>query len=161
MGFTLAFTDTTARMEQIGPDARQALEKALAPLAKDVAADAKRRAEAHIRFLGLKPGAYVASIYGDVSSKQQAVLGYVRSTSPLAHLLEYGAETPAHVIEASVKEAMAFAGPAGKVFAQTVNHPGASIPAYPAIMPAFEAQRSNIVEVVDKTVRGAARKWNL
>ncbi len=132
------------RLETIGPDARAALKKRLAPIAADMAADAKARAQAHIRFLGMKPGAYVASITGGVSENESRVLGYVRSGSPLAHLLEYGAQTPPHVIGAAVGEALKFNGRAGTVFAARVNHPGAVIPAYPAIHPAFEARKGQI-----------------
>lgn len=160
MSFNMVITDNmaTAQLDNIGPDVSAALKQKLGPIATGMAADAKSRAEAHIRFLGVKPGAYVASIYGGVSSKEQRVVGWVRSASPLAHLLEYGAQTPAHTIEASVKEVMAFAGPAGKVFAARVNHPGAVIPAYPAIGPAFEARQGEIRTTLEQTVRDTVRK---
>lgn len=146
------------QLSRIGPDVRAALERALAPIAQGMAADAKANAEAHIRFLGVKPGAYVASIFGGVSSKAERVVGYVRSGSPLAHLLEYGAQTPAHVIESSVAEAMAFEGGAGRVFARVVHHPGATIPAYPAIGPAFDARKGEIERALETALNDGLRR---
>lgn len=142
----------TAQLDRIGPDVRAALKQRLAPIVADMTADAKARAQAHIRFLGIKPGAYVASIAGGVADKETRVLGWVRSGSPLAHLLEYGAQTPPHLIEASVKEVMKFSGSAGAVFAAKVNHPGATIPAYPVIGPAFEARRGEIRNALEAAI---------
>ena len=160
MPFTAVVTadQIAVQLDRIGPDVRAALERALAPIAHGMAADAKANAESHIRFLGVKPGAYLASIFGGVSSKEDRVVGYVRSGSPLAHLLEYGAQTPAHVIEASTKEVMAFDGGAGKVFARVVHHPGATIPAYPAIGPAFDARKGEIERALETALNDSLRK---
>ncbi|MFT4098624.1 MAG: HK97 gp10 family phage protein [Rhodoblastus sp.] len=160
MPFEIVVNDRmqTAQLDRLGPDVRTALERKLRPIAEAMAGDARSRAEAHIRFLGVKPGAYVASIKGGVASKDRRVVGYVRSGSPLAHLLEYGAQTPPHVIEASVKEAMAFAGPAGRIFAAKVNHPGAAIPAYPAIGPAFAARRDEIRGAIESALDDTVKR---
>ena len=148
----------TAQLDEIGPDLRGALETRLRPIADAMAQDARARAQAHIRFFGTKPGAYVKSIKGGLASKEKRVLGYVRSGSPLAHLLEDGANTPPHVIGAAVKEALKFNGSAGVVFARRVNHPGANIPAYPAIRPAFEAKTGEIRRALEESLGEAVGK---
>ncbi len=148
----------TAQLDEIGPNVREQLAARLRPIAAEMAADAKSRAQAHIRFLGVKPGAYVASIMGGVSEKQTRVLGYVRSGSSLAHLLEHGAQTPPHVIQAAAKEAMKFGGSAGEVFAKRVKHPGATIPAYPAIQPAFDARKDDIRRAIEDSLGESVRK---
>ena len=134
-----------ARLDAIGPSVRQKLIEVLTPLAEEVVADAKSRAQAHIRYLGLKPGEYLDSIKGGVSLKNdKRVTGYIRSGSPIAHLLEYGANVPAHEILPKIAKVLAFTGSAGTVFAKAVHSPGATIPPYPALGPAFEARKSEI-----------------
>lgn len=145
-----------ARFDRIGPNVHQVLVDRMTPLAQEIAADARSRALAHIHFLGIKPGAYVASIYGGISDKQNSVVGFVRSSSPLAHLLEFGAKTPAHDILPKVAAVLAFQGDAGTVFARAVRSPGATIPPYPAIYPAFEAVSGQIEAALTEAVRDAA-----
>ena len=58
------------QLERIGPNARAALEEALAPLATQIGADARSRAAAHIHLIGKESlGAYVESIKDGVASK--------------------------------------------------------------------------------------------
>jgi hypothetical protein len=151
-------TKILAQLGEITPKTRKALVEAVTPLAKRIAGDAQSRAAAHIRFQGKTPGAYLASIYGGVASKENRVVGFVRSGHPLAHLLEYGATTPPHKIAASVAKMLKFTGSAGEVYARFVNHPGASIPAYPAINPAFEAAADDARATIEGAVKGAASR---
>jgi hypothetical protein len=150
-----------AHLETIGPDLEQALLAALRPLAASMADEARSAAASHIRFLGKKPGQYLASIYGDVFSRTggagRVVGGFVRSGSPLAHLLEHGATTPAHEILPSAADVLAFQGDAGEVFARAVQHPGATIPAYPAIEPTLDSRESDVRAVIEDTVRKASQ----
>lgn len=147
-----------AQIDRMGPDVKAALEDALRPLAASMAADAQARARAHIRFNGKKPGQYLASIVGGVSVKDARVLGYVRSGDPLAHIMEGGAQTPAHDILPSAADVLAFDGDAGAVFARVVHHPGAIIPPYPAIAPAFAARADEVRATIEKAVRTAAQQ---
>jgi hypothetical protein len=147
-----------AHLETLGPNLRQALEEKLKPLAARIADDAQSRAQAHIRFLGAKPGAYVASIKGGVASRDKRVVGWVRSGHPLAHILEYGAKTLPHQIKATVAKLLHFEGDAGEVFARMVNHPGADIPAYPAINPAFEDAAEEARATIEMAVKKAAKR---
>ena len=146
----------TQRLESIGPKVRVALKGVLGPLAKAIEGDAKARASAHIHFIGLKkPGSYLESIKGGVADKGPKVTGYVRSGHPLAHLLEFGANTPAHEILPSASSVLAFLMPgAATVFAKAVKHPGAVIPPYPAIYPAFDARKGQIEQTMKRTVLG-------
>ena len=142
-----------ARLERVGPDARAALKDELKDLADAIASDARARAQNHIRYFGAKaPGSYVESIAGGVAERDSAVIGYVRSGHPLAHLLELG--TKAHDILPDAAKALAFQGPAGLVFAQRVHSPG--MKPYPAILPAFEAARDEIEGALEQAVKGGA-----
>ncbi len=150
--------DTTrfvARLDKITPDIREALRRALGPLAREISADARDRAEAHIRYVGKKPGQYLASIYGGTFDQGERLGGYVRSGDPLAHILEHGASVPAHEILPSTADVLAFDGGAGTLFAKSVNSPGATIPPYPAIEPAFTAAKGQIEAELTRAVKGA------
>jgi len=145
----------TDALGRIGPGARAALVKALGPLAAAMTQDVRGRAVAHIHTLGKKPGLYLASIHGGVSDKGARLSGYVRSGSPLAHLLEYGATTPPHDILARAGKVLAFLAGAETVFRRLVHHPGASIPAYPAFGPAMAANKAHIEATLTKAVADA------
>ena len=142
-----------ARIENVAPNARRALAESLRDLADAIAGDARGRASAHIRYLGAKaPGSYVASIQGGVSEKDRKIVGYVRSGHPLAHLMELGAGP--HDILPKAAQVLAFAGPAGVVFARHVHSPG--MRPFPAILPAFEAARDEIGAALQAAVADAA-----
>ena len=145
----------TARLEQMLPSVHNALVKSLEPLALEGASTARDIAFAHIHFYGkTKPGAYLASIYGGISDKGSRVTGFVRSASPLAHLLEYGAHLPAQMIFPDTHEVMAFEGGAGMVFARAVQFPGVDVPAYPAIHPALETIANRVETILTDAVNG-------
>jgi len=141
-----------ARFARIGPGVRQGLIDALTPQADAIAADVRSIWSARSKYMG-------------VSTKNpDRVTGYVRSDKPgvffggrlvpLAQLLEYGANVPAHQILAVLGKALHFTGSAGETFAKSVQSPGATIPAYPAIHPAFDAHRADIRDAIE----GVARK---
>ena len=170
MKFYLRVSDNVlnARMARLGPGVREALIAALTPIAAEIADDAKSRAGGHIRFMGGDPGAYLDGFQSGVSDKKaDRITGYVRSDSPrvffdgrlvpLAVLLEYGAKTPAHKIMAVLGKALHFTGSAGESFARSVMSPGATIPPYPAILPAFDAHRSEIRDAIEGVARKAGQ----
>ena len=139
-----------ARLEQVAPDAREALKDALRDLETAIAADARDRASAHIHYLGAKaPGSYVESIHGGVSEKDRSIVGYVRSSHPLAHLMELGVKP--HDILPSAAKVLHFEGSAGEVFAKYVHDPG--MQPYPAMIPAFEAARGDIEATLEAAVK--------
>lgn len=153
------------RLERLGPRVRERLIEALAPIAAEMGADARARASSHIRFMGGEPGAYVEGIQSGVSTKNEhRVTGYVRSENPkvpfhgrmvpLAALLEYGAKIGPHEILPVLGKALKFKGSAGEAFARAVQSPGAAVPAYPAIHPAFDARRTEIAAALEEAVHG-------
>src|SRR5258708_3314385 len=156
------------RLGAIGPNVRAALAAAIGPKVAEVLADARSRAAAHIRYLGGDPGAYVDGIVGGVTTKGDKITGYIRSDKPTVHfkgrdvplavLMEYGATVPAHDIAASVAQVLHFTGSAGEVFARAVHSPGATIPPYPAIFPAFLAAKGGIEQALTGAVKGGAAK---
>lgn len=148
-------THATARLEAMGPKARQAIVEVLEPRAEAIAADARARALAHFHSLGLKPGQYLGSIYGGVSAKETRVTAFVRSSSPLAHLLEWGFTITDLMIFAKADGIMAFDGGAGTVFAKAVHRHATEVQPYPAIYPAFEDAKSDIVADMTESVRRA------
>ena len=157
--FMITVTETaTDRLGNIGPTAKHALDRVLRPLTQELYGDVLERAAAHIHTVGKKPGAYLASIQMGQYDKGKRMGGFVRSGSPLAHLLECGAKPPPHEIRASAAKALAFSGDAGTVFRRAVQHPGATIPPYPAFGPAMEAHRAEITEKLTQAVREAAAK---
>ncbi len=146
-----------ARVDALLPGIRAALVEALGPVAQAMATDARQIALDHIRYEGTKPGQYLASIYGGTFDKSSIVGGFVRSGNPLAHLLEYGATVPPHEIMPKAGNVLAFEGDAGAVFARHVSSPGATIPAYPAITPAFAAARDALEAAMRGVIEGADR----
>lgn len=156
---TVTVTDNaTDRLGKIGPTAHEALDRAIHGLTPELYADVISRAAAHIHTVGTKPGLYLASIAMGYYDKGKRMGGFVRSGSPLAHLLEGGAHPPAHDIAASAASVLAFPGSdAATVFRRAVQHPGATIPPYPAFSPAMDAHRAEITERLQAAVREAAR----
>jgi hypothetical protein len=149
--------NATDRMGRIGPTAHEALDRAIHGLTPELYADVLGRALEHIHTQGPKPGLYAASIQFGYYDKGKRMGGFVRSGSPLAHLLELGAKPPPHEIRASAASVLAFSGDAGTVFRRAVQHPGATIPPYPAFGPAMDAHRAEITERLQAAVREAAR----
>ncbi|QAY96706.1 hypothetical protein CWB41_14000 [Methylovirgula ligni] len=143
------------RLEKVSPAVAGSLAAAVAALIGPLVSDAQALALAHIHTQGLNPGAYLESIHGGMSEKSGSVIGYLRSGSPLVHLLEDGAQTPAHDILPKSATVLAFEGDAGRVYARAVHSPGATIPAYPALAPAFEEHAAQIADALRDAVGDA------
>lgn len=106
----------------------------------------------------VKTGAYLASITGVVYGSKLGVIGTVKAGSNdawYAHILEYGATLPAHII-ADAAGIMHFTGSAGEVFAKAVNFPGAVVPERDILTGPFKAARgqleSSIAQAADKAL---------
>lgn len=162
MNPTLFVDDTRALqyLDRIGPGVEATLDAVLRPLAQEIAADARSRAAAHIRYLGARnPGSYVASITGDISRKRPTrVTGYVRSGHPLAHLMEKGFKITDMEIYAKNVDKMAFEGSAGMVYRRHIHRHETQVPAYPAILPAFEARRGEILSTLGRVAHDAGKR---
>jgi hypothetical protein len=154
-GVDVDISGAITHFERITPQVHDALLRALKPLADQAASNARNIAWAHIHYMGTKPGMYVASIYGGVSDKGTSVIGYARSTSPLAHLLEWGANLPERDIVPEAGNVMKFTGSAGDVFARAVHFPGARMPAYPALTPALKSIADQLESALTKAAKGA------
>ena len=142
-----------AHFDRILPGVEAALETALKPVASAMAASARAAAAAHIRYLGKKPGLYLASIYGGTFRRPGMVGGFVRSASPLAHLLEEGFDYPAQEISAAAGSVLAFSfGSVDTMFARHVRREAMRVGAYPALGPAFDGLRGD----VEAALRSAA-----
>lgn len=134
---------------------QKSLTENLRTLAREIAADARSIAAAHIRFIGAtNPGSYLASIYGGVKTQPHRVSGYIRSGSPLAHLMESGASRSAHEELATAGGVLSWLDDAGTAFARRVMIPANKMPAYPAITPAFESARSKVREAISTAIHG-------
>lgn len=148
INLTIDESRLTARLDKITPDVRAALVQALGPIAQSIAAEARGIAAAHIQFEGVKPGAYLASIYGNVSDKSGKVIGFVRSGNPLAHLLEYGTKERFRKTFKSAKEVL------GEL---RTGYTGVG-PELPAIGPAFESARGEIETAISQALEGSLNR---
>ncbi len=152
-------THITELLDKVSPTVRELLNRELDDFVEEITSDARARAAAHIRYLGAKnPGTYVASIEGGVADKEQSRLtGYVRSGHPLAHLMEFGFTISDLTIVASAADVMAFEGDAGTVYAKTVHRHTTNVQPYPAILPAFEARKDEIIASFYEIARQAGQ----
>ena len=145
-----------ARIENVAPKAREKLAESVRDLADEIAADARSRAQSHIRFLGLKaPGSYVQSIRGGASEKDKQIVGFVRSGHPLAHLMELGFQITDLMITAKPGGVLANAS-LDEVFGIKVHRHATAVKPYLAILPAFEAARADIETALQAAVSDAA-----
>ena len=145
-----------ARLENVAPKARESLASSLRDLADEIAADARSRAQSHIRFLGVKaPGSYVQSIQGGVSEKDKQIVGYVRSGHPLAHLMELGFQITDLMILAKPGGVLADAE-TDTIFGRFVHRRATKVQPYPAILPAFEAAHGDIETALQSALNQAA-----
>lgn len=143
-------------MSEIPAQLRERLTTVLHRLSREIAADARTIAAAHIRFAGKHPGRYVASIYSGVKSEPQKISGWVRSSDPLSRLMEGGASRPAHDEMATVGGVLSWLDDAGQAFARHVTIPANVMKPYPAIKPAFESARMAATDAIRAAVRGDA-----
>ena len=155
-----------AHLDAVGPKARQALKDALTPIAPAMQSDARDIALAHIHSIGDpdKAGRYLASIRAGVTDKGYAIMGWLRTPSPLGHLLELGFTIKDWVIVPGTGERtkshlgalMAFdVGGVSKVV-KTVYRHSTRVKAYPAIGPAFTKHRAEILAALDRVKQDIA-----
>lgn len=137
------------KFDAIGPGVRELLAQELRPIVDEMVDDARSRAVDHFHSLGAKPGLYLASIHGGVKEQSFRVSGWMRSSNPLAHLLELGFTIRDWMIES--KTLMAFELPdIGEVFAREVHRHATKVKPYPALFPAFEALQGEIEDALQR-----------
>lgn len=155
MPFSVTVNDSriTARLATFPARVRARLKSEIKPLADKLADEIRARSAAHIHTFGKKPGFYLATIHGGVADTGTEVVGYVRSGSPLAHLLEAG--TKAHAIFPKKASVLAFEVGGKSIFARSVQTPGTK--PYPTFKPVLADRREEIVATLTAAIRGEAR----
>jgi hypothetical protein len=146
--FLIDAKSLVARLERMPDKVREALKRDLKPAAEEGAAQVRAAAAAHIRFLGKKPGQYLASTYGGVFDKENRVGGFIRSGNALAHLLEYGTQERYRKSLRSVDDVL--------------NHVRSgytgAMPAFPVFGPVLEAKSEEWRDLIETSVRNALAK---
>lgn len=157
-GFTVSVDDSKAKLKfAVLPDATrsalftasQGLEQALLFRARELASGGA---------VNVRSGAYLRSIRGTTRQGKNSVTATTRSNSPLAAIIEHGAQIGAHDILPDTAQALHFGGSAGEVFAAIVHHPAVTLPARPVIEGAFDEMRDDIVSTLEDTARAAAKE---
>ena len=143
------------RIAAAGETVQSLMAEHLAPIASDMLADARSRAQAHFHSVGAKPGLYLAGFEGGVKMEADgSAVGWVANRNPLAHLLEYGFTISDLMIEANGM-AMKFAvAGVGDLYRHAVHRHATDVQAYPALTPAFEARKADVVEAAREVARG-------
>jgi hypothetical protein len=145
-------------LDGVAPGVQDKLRERLAAIGAEVAADANMRTAAHIRSWGAKdPGTLATSFRGGLAKakSESRVTGYARSSHPLAHLMEYGFTIKDMMITASAATVMAFAGDAGEVFRRVIHRHATKVPAYPALRPAFDDRRGEVIAAFAEAAKSA------
>ena len=114
--------------------------------------DARSKAVDHFHSTGKQPGLYLAAFSGGVSKKETKVVGWVRNNSPLAHLLENGFTISDLLIDSN--NVMAFQSGVQELYAYAVHRHATKVQAYPAIGPAFEAHKGEVITAAEQAVQG-------
>lgn len=125
----------------------------LRPIEEAMLDDARARAIGHFHSVGKKPGLYLAAFAGGVSRKPSGVVGWVRNSNNLAHLLEYGFTISDLMIEASSVMRFDLAG-VGELYRREVHRHATPVQAYPAIVPAFEARAGDVQAAAEQAAKG-------
>jgi hypothetical protein len=113
------------------------------------------RAKAGGEVLKVRTGKYLQSFKAKVSETQTGVSLTVGTKSPLAHILEYGAQILPHLIRPKATRALHFLGTSGEVFAGIVHSPGASIAPHSVEHSTFLEEKDEVAEQLTQAV-GAA-----
>lgn len=139
------------KLEALPNEVRGALKTTAQALAGELASTA--RALAGGTLVQEHTGKYVASIRPGVRTSKNSVTGRIHSRAPQAAILEFGGTIPAHEILPKVAQALAFMGPAGKVFAGRVEHPASTIEKRGVLHAALKDMQGTIVSELTGTVR--------
>jgi len=156
--FSIVVDDTKARLKfDVLPDE---VKSALFVKARDLQHTLLSvvRARASGGLVNVKTGEYLRSIRGTTRQGKASVTSTIRSKSPLASIIEHGANIGAHDILPNAAKALHFSGGAGDVFAAVVHHPAVILPPKPVIEGAFDEMKDQIVADLSSTARDAAKK---
>jgi hypothetical protein len=143
--FRIDASRLTARLDRMPDKVRESLAAALKPAAEEGAQMVRADATAHIRYLGQKPGQYVASIYGGVFAKGYRVGGFIRSGNALAHLLEFDTAERYRTSMRSAEDVLK---------GVRSGYTGA-MPAYPVFGPVLAAKAGEWRDLIERSVKSA------
>ena len=160
MDFQVKVDDTKAQLKfKVLPDnVRLALFTTAQALEHRLVALVRQRASGGV--VGVRSGEYLHSIRGTTRQSKNAVTATTRSKSPLAAIIEGGANIPAHDELPNMRRAMRFGGGAGMVFAAVVHHPAVVLPPRKVIEGAFESMKDEIVAGMTTAAKTAAAGGN-
>lgn len=111
----------------------------------------KMRAKAGGQVVHVRSGKYLASFYSRVRNSPNAVNLTAGSNSPLAHIIEYGAQIPEHIIRPRGR-ALKFLGTSGEVFASIVHSKGALVGPHSVEHSTFLEERDQIADGLAQTI---------
>lgn len=156
--FTIVVDDRKARLklEAMPDQVKEALYGKTRELEQSLLSVVKARASGGL--VGVRTGEYLRSIRGTTRLGKASVTATIRSKSPIAHIIESGADIPAHDILPKVGKALKFTGGAGQVFAAKVSHPAVKLPAKPVIEGAFADMKDAIVAELKQTAIDSAKE---
>lgn len=112
----------------------------------------KMQAKASGGVVRIKSGKYLASFRSKVSSTQRGVSLTVGTKSPLANILEYGAEILPHIIKPKGQRSLHFLATSGEVFAAIVHSPGATIAPHSVEHSTFLEEKDAVAERLTEAV---------
>jgi len=105
----------------------------------------------------VRTGKFRKSFKASVRQRPNKVQATVGSKSPLAHILEGGANIPAHDILPKNKQALLMQMASGKMFAARVHSPGGKIDPKMVVHTAFDQMRGSIeADLIEAGHAGAA-----
>jgi hypothetical protein len=107
--------------------------------------------------LKVRTGKYLGSFSTTTRRTGTGILTKVSTKDPLAHILEYGANIPAHLITTAKVRALHFLDGSYDVFAKVVHSPGGRIEPRSVMHSTFLEQKES---VVDQLVAAAREGFN-
>jgi hypothetical protein len=144
------------KLEELPDEVRSELKATTQVLADELLDVAEALAESELK---VHTGNYLKGFRRTVRASKNSVTGVVRNRSRVGHLVEYGADRPAHEILPDTKRALAFmGGSAGQVFAARVQAPASHMPEYRILHRALADEKGTIVSELSGAVRDAAAR---
>lgn len=116
----------------------------------------RMQSEASGDLVQVRTGKFRKSFKASVRQRENKVQATVGSRSPIAHILEGGANIPPHDILPKNAHALLMQVRGGKIFAAKVKSPGGKIDARMIVQTAWDQMKSNIEADLIQAGRGGA-----
>jgi len=145
--FEIDASSVYAKLDKLSGEVRDRFAASIKQIEERMLAEARANAVAHFHSVGKKPGVYLASFSGGVKQTDGSIIGWVRNGARLAHLMENGFTISDLLIAGSADAVMKFelAGVA-ELYRRSVHRHKTAVQAYPAIAPAFEAHKGEVLD---------------